>query len=154
DANYRAASDILVSALGGGNALANGTLNLNASGTVLVGCQGFAYLDMGTNGQTADIQLCSSLHGSITICHVLPGTSSIRMETTPSPTLDMECGDPHAGGATIELTPNSIKLAVGPANMQSSLEMGLQGITLKFGQWSLTMNGGGITQATDQTTSL
>lgn len=136
------ASQICISALGGGDMLQNGTVTVTATGTISMQC-GPSLIGINGHPSGAGIVIQSGLPGAITMVQgIAPGSPQLKMSDLP-PSVKLTLGPEPAGGA-LTLEPAAVTLKYGPPGLGSSLEMGPTGVTIKSGPWSMHLGPAGF----------
>lgn len=130
-----AESQICISALGGGEALQNGSVTVTATGSISMQ-SGLSCIGISSKPANAGIAILSGAPGSVSITQgMAPGSPQLKMSDLP-PAVKLTLGPEPAGGA-LNLEPTAVILKYGPPGVGSSLEMGPTGVTIKSGPWSM-----------------
>lgn len=129
------ASQICISALGGGELLQNGSVTVTATGNISMQC-GPSVIGINGHPANAGIAILNGLPGTISVTQgAVPGAPQLKMSDLP-PSVKLTLGPETAGGA-LTLEPAAVTLKYGPPGVGSILEMGPTGVTIKSGPWSM-----------------
>ena len=136
-----AASSIVLAAVGGGAALLNGSLELTASGQVLMQA-GPAMMALNAEQGASEISILNGMPGSIVLTQGKePGAPTVVLSEEPAVTLSV--GLPGLG-AMVKLGEAGITLSYGPPGSGAVMEMNATGVEIKFGLWSIGLTATGI----------
>jgi len=128
---------------GGGPLGDKGYVAIQGTREITVGT-GPAHLSMHTDLTESNICLLNGRPGNITLVQAdKPGQPFLTLDGALLPKVELGLGLP-VSPTKLTMDSDSAKLAVGPPGVGASLDLSLQGVTLKYAAWSLKMGPEGV----------